>query len=443
MATWLPLPGAIPQYCARFVDPALGFAVGWNQWYSNSISQCSEISAASSLIGFWTNINPAPWITICIVVIISLNIFAVKIYGETEFWFAGIKVLGILGLILYAFIADLGGNPLHHRLGFHYWKTPGYMPPTVHSGDTGRFLSFFSTLVNAAFSYGGVETVAIAAGETEDPRRNIPKAVRRIFWRILAFYFLGSLAIGVLVPYDTPALDADGTRASPWVISATMLRIKALPSIINAVILISATSAGNAFLYSGSRFLYGLAQNRQAPRIFLKCNRGGVPYLCVITTACVSGLTYLAVSSGSGQVFSWFLNLSTISNVFTWFSICIASIKFNSALRAQGVEHQKPFRVRGQPYIAMVALGFFSIILLFNGWKVFTHGNWDFADFFTAYVGVPIYFGLLFGWKIFKRSKWVKSSEADIWTGKDIIDNLVWPERIPRNFVERIWFWIA
>ena len=373
-----------------------------------------------------------------------MNIFAVKIYGESEFWFAGIKVLGIIGLIIYAFIADLGGNPKHDRLGFRYWHHPGAMPPTVHSGDAGRFLSFFSTLVNAAFSYGGVESVAVAAGETEDPRRNIPKAVRRIFWRIVVFYVLGSLAVGVLVPHNLDILDSDGTRASPWVISATLLQIKAFPHIINAVILISACSADNAFLYSGSRFLYALAQNKQAPRIFLRCNKGGVPYLAVLATSSISMLAYMSSSSGSGQVFSWFLNLSTIANVFTWFSILIASIRFNSALKAQGVTaKEKPFRCPGQPYVAWAALVFFSIILFFNGWKVFTHGNWSFADFFTAYIGAPIYFGLLFGWKLIMRPKWVKSSEADLWTGKDAIDAIDWPERKPKNFLERIWFWVA
>ena len=379
-----------------------------------------------------------------ILLVLSLNIFAVRFYGETEFWFAGIKILGICGLILYAFIADLGGNPNHDRLGFRYWKSPGYMPPTTASGNAGQFLSFFSTLVNAAFSYGGVETVAIAAGESEDPRRNIPKAVRRIFWRILAFYTLGSLGVGVLVPYTDERLDASDTRASPWVISAVLLNIRALPSIINAVILISACSADNAFLFSGSRFLYGLALNHQAPKIFLRCNKGGVPWVCVLFTASISVLTYMSCSAGAGEVFSWFLNLSTIANLFTWFSILIASIKFNLALKAQGVApSEKPFKCPGQPYVAWAALFFFSLIIVFNGWHVFTHGNWEFSDFFTAYIGVPIYFALLFGWKLIKRPKWVKSAEADLWTGKAAIDAVVWPERKPRNVIERIWFWIA
>ena len=188
MATWLPLPGAVPQYCARYVDPAMGFAVGWNNWYSSALTLCAEISAAAIVVGFWNDsINQAAWITIIIVLIIALNIFAVSIYGEAEFIFASIKILTIVGLLIVALVIDLGGAPGHGRLGFRYWKNPySAMKPYVGTGNVGRFAGLFATLVNAAFSYGGVEMVAVAAGEAENPRKNIPKAVKRVFWRKLA-----------------------------------------------------------------------------------------------------------------------------------------------------------------------------------------------------------------------------------------------------------------
>lgn len=251
-------------------------------WYSNSLTLCAEISAAAVVIQFWNgavDINVAAWISIIIVVVVALNIFAVSIYGEAEFVFASVKIITIIGLIIFAFIIDLGGGPTRDRLGFRYWKNPGAMKPFVADGNTGRFLGFFSTLVNAAYSYGGVEMVAVAAGESENPRRNIPKAVRRVFWRILFFYVLGSLAIGVLIPYNEPRLldaihnDSPGGAASPWVIAIYRAGVPVLPSIINAVILTSATSAANAFLYTGSRYLYALAQNGQAPRFLLTCSQ--------------------------------------------------------------------------------------------------------------------------------------------------------------------------
>lgn len=251
-------------------------------WYQSAITLCAEISAASVVIQFWhgaDHINVAAWISIIIVLVVLLNIFAVAIYGEAEFCFASIKIVTIVGLLIFAFIIDLGGGPTRDRLGFRYWKHPGAMKEYVALGNKGRFLGLFSTLVNAAFSYGGVEMVAVAAGEAENPRKNIPKAVRRVFWRILFFYVLGSLAIGVLLPYTEPTLlnaiksDAPGAAASPWVIAAYRASVPVLPSIINAVILTSATSSANAFLYTGSRYLYALAQNGQAPKFFLRCTK--------------------------------------------------------------------------------------------------------------------------------------------------------------------------
>ena len=212
-------------------------------------------------------------------IVVFLNIFAVSIYGEAEFCFASIKIITIVGLLIFAFIIDLGGGPTRDRLGFRYWKDPGAMKAYIADGATGRFLGLWSTLVNASFSYSGVEMVAVAAGEAENPRVNIPKAVRRVFWRILFFYVLGSLAIGVMIPYNEPRLltaqkeDEKGGAASPWVIATYRAMVPVLPSIINAVILTSATSSANAFLYTGSRYLYALAQNGQAPRFLLRCSK--------------------------------------------------------------------------------------------------------------------------------------------------------------------------
>jgi len=402
MATWLPLPGAIPQFATRYIEPAFGFATGWNTWYSNAITLCAEISAAATVIQYWEgarDINPAAWIGMILAIILFLNIWAVGIYGEAEFIFASIKIITILGLLILALIIDVGGVPGQHRLGFQYWKNPGAMNTYIASGNTGRFLGFWATMVNAAFSYGGVENVAVAGGEAENPRHNIPKAVRRVFWRILFFYVLGSLAIGVLVPYnDANLLQAikngePGAAASPWVIAIKRANINALPSIINAVILTSATSSGNAFLYTGSRYLYALAQTKQAPRFFLKCSKSGVPYYCVLLTWAIGFLTFMSVSSGSSKVFTWFQNLTTISTLFTWVMICFAYVRFHAAMKAQGIPRSSlPFRVRlndKAPILGYIAGIFFAIIIFFNGWDTIA-GGFNYQGFITDYIGVPI-----------------------------------------------------
>lgn len=380
-----------------------------------------------------------------------LNIFAVGIYGEAEFVFASIKIITILGLLIVALVIMLGGAPDHDRRGFRYWKE-GAMKEYVGTGATGRFTGLWSTLVNAAFSYGGVEMVAVAAGEAANPRKNIPKAVRRVFWRILFFYVLGSFCIGVTVSSNDPALtdaNAKGAQSSPWVIAMKNAGIPVLPHIINAVILTSATSSGNAFLYSGSRYLFAVAQNGQAPKFLLKCSKAGVPYYCVAITASISLLTYMSVSTGANTVFLWFQNLTTIAQLFTWCSVCYTYTRFQKALIAQGVDRNTLiFKSKWQPYTAWIAFVYFALIIVFNGFKVFTQtkGGWgsdQLTSFFTAYVGVPIFFLLYAFWKIFKRTKFVNPAEADIWSGKAALDAEVWPEQIPRNALEKFWFWLC
>jgi amino acid transporter len=456
MATWLPLPGAIPQFCARYFDGAMGFAVGWNNWYNCAITLCAEISAAAVVISYWQgakDINPAPWITLIIILIVCLNIFAVSIYGEAEFIFASVKLVTIVGLLIMALCIDLGGSPTGDRLGFRYWKSPGaikqFYVVDESRANLGRFLAFFYTLANAAFSYGGVEMVAVAAGEAEDPRRNIPKAVRRVFWRILFFYVLGTLAIGVLVPYDDPTLaeahknSVSTAAASPWVVAIKNASIPGLDSVINAVILTSASSSGNAFLYTGSRYLYALAQNGQAPRFLLKCSKSGVPVYAVGVTASISLLTYLSCGSGgASKAFGWFQNITTLAQLFSWVSICAAYLKFYYALKAQGVDRNTlVFKSKFQPYTAWVSLIFFSVIIIFNGF--YTFHPFDVGAFLTQYIGIAIYFVFYVFWKVFKRTRMVPAAEADIFTGKAALDAVHWPERHPRNVLERIWFWIA
>ncbi|KAH7385893.1 amino acid permease/ SLC12A domain-containing protein [Pyrenochaeta sp. MPI-SDFR-AT-0127] len=452
MATWLPLPGAIPQYCARYVDPALGFAVGWNNWYQCAITLCAEISAAAVLVSFWDQdekYSPAIWIGLVIIIIVGLNIFAVGIYGEAEFIFASIKIITILGLLITGLVIMLGGAPDHDRRGFRYWKE-GAMKEYVGTGSTGRFTGLWSTLVNAAFSYGGVEMVAVAAGEAANPRKNIPKAVRRVFWRILFFYVFGSFLIGVCISSNDPQLtneNAKGAQSSPWVIAMKNASIPVLPHIINAVIITSATSSGNAFLYTGSRYLFGVAQNGQAPKFLLKCSKGGVPYYCVGITASISLITFMSVSTGANKVFLWFQNLTTIAQLFTWCSVCYTYTRFRKALVAQGVDRNTlVFKSVGQPYTAWIALVYFALIIIFNGFKVFTQTPWgsdQLTSFFTAYIGVLIFSLLFLFWKLFKRSKMVNPAEADIWSGKAALDAEVWPEQIPRNIIEKFWFWLC
>lgn len=237
---------------------------------------CTEASAAAIVIEYWTtSVNPAVWITIVIVTVLLLNIIAVSVFGEAEFIFGFVKLLAMIGLLIVTLVIDLGGAPGQGRLGFHYWNDPGAMREYIGTGAAGRFAGWFSTLIACSFAFGGSEGLIAAAGEAKDPQKNIPKAIRHVFLRIIFFYVLGSLAVGLIVPYTDPKLlsGSSTAAASPWVIGIVNAGITVLPSIVNAVILISAISVANTMLFNASRFLYSLAERGQAPRLFLRCSK--------------------------------------------------------------------------------------------------------------------------------------------------------------------------
>ncbi|KAJ6138831.1 Amino acid/polyamine transporter I [Penicillium samsonianum] len=474
MATWLPLPGAVPVYASRFVDEALGFTLGWNYWYQFAIGVPIEISAAALVIDYWpNNISSAVWITILYVTIFALNCLPVRVYGELEFVLGSIKLLTIVGLMLLMFIITLGGAPTHDRIGFRYWKHPGPMNTYLEDGSLGRFLAFWKVFIQATFSYGGSEMVVIAAGETENPRRNIPKAVRRVFWRIAIFYVGSVFLVGLCVSSQDHrllnAIDAGaaGVGASPFVIAIENGGIQVLPSIINAVVLTSALSAGNSFFYASTRILYSTALDGKAPRL-LRFEKFGVPYACVAVTAALSLLVYLNVSSSSAEVFFWISNLSSVSTLIVWSSIAATYVRFYQGLKYHGIPRSSlPFQSPFQPFLAYFAIVFSLTVAFFNGFDAFFPGRFSAKTFIPPYIDIPIFACLFLGYKFLKRTKFVKVEDMDFWSGKEEIDRLesVWEEPKPRNFLgtcgsffyllwhlirdtdahctERIWFWIA
>ena len=209
----------------------------------------------------------------------------------------------------------LGGNPKHDRFGFRFWGDPGSFAPLYKTGSLGRWLGFLQSLILASFTIAGPDYVSMAAGEAENPRVVMPSAYNKVFGRLTAFFVLGSLCVGINVPYNDPELiaafknNAPGAAASPYVVAMNRLGIKALPDIVNALVLTASFSAGNSYVYCASRSLYGLALEGKAPRIFTRCNRNGVPKYCVLLVLTISLLSFLQVSNSSAKVLNWFVNL--------------------------------------------------------------------------------------------------------------------------------------
>ncbi|KAJ7282746.1 amino acid permease [Mycena rebaudengoi] len=457
MVAYLPIPGGHIKLAERFVDPALSFTMGWNYWYNWIIFLPAELSAAAVLINFWNpGVDSAVWITVVMIVVIGINLFGAGIYGEAEFIFASIKVITIVGLIILGIVLDLGGGPNHDRIGFRYWKNPG---PFVQYNDIpgvkGRFLGWWAVMTQAAFSYIGTEIVAIAAGEAKNPRRNLPKAIRRVYIRILLFYIGGVIIIGLLVPSNHPGLhltpdstDKGTAAGSPFVIAIKTSGIKALPSLINACLLTSAWSAGSSDLYTSSRALYGLAAAGNAPRIFLKTLSNGLPLVSILFCSAFSTLAYMGVASGSGKVFGWLSNLTAVAGLMTWFGICLTYLRFYAGMKAQGYKRKDlPFASPLQPYAAWYGMIFCLIICFFSGWATFLKGNWVTADFVTNYLPLalfPVFYASakFYYYRQGRSLSWVAAEKMDFVTNIAQIEADTYPDEVPKNKFEAFWAWL-
>lgn len=428
MSSYLPVPGSsIAFYANRFHSTSLGFALGWMHWYVFCITVPGEITAAMIVIDFWKLPVPvAVWLTVFLVLIVGLNCFPVEVYGETEFWFASLKVFGIVGLLIMAIVLIFGGGPNHQLLGFHYWKHPGPVNEYLVSGNSGRLSAFISTICFSMFAFAfAPELLVVTGGEMKSPRRNLPLAGKRYFYRLALFYVLGALAISLIIPSnDSQLLDAQsGAGVSPWAVAARNAGIKGLDSVINAIILASALSAGNSCLYFSSRVLYSMATIGNAPQIFLRCTKSGIPYLAVTCSALFSLLAYLNVSSKGATVFNWFANLVNAGGFTSWICVCTIYLRFRKATMVQGVSNL-PFRSRLQPSMAYICGIIFTMLLLLNGFANFLQGQWNTSNFVTAYIGIPIFLALYLSHRFVAAGSetWVRSpEEVDLISGLEEI----------------------
>ncbi|KAI7331033.1 amino acid permease [Hortaea werneckii] len=437
MVSYLPISSPFIRFAGRYVDEAFGFAAGWNFFVFEAILVPFEITACNVIIHYWSDIVPAGGIIALVIVLYALiNLLAVKWYGETEFWAALGKVLLIVGLIIFTFITMLGGNPLGDRFGFRYWKNPGSFKPLYYEGSLGRWLGFLQCLIQASFTIAGPDYVSMAAGEAENPRVVMPKAYNAVFYRLTTFFILGALCVGINVPYDDPELtaafanDEPGAAASPYVVAMNRLRIRVLPSIVNALVLASAFSAGNSYVYCASRSLFGLALEGKAPKVLTRTNRQGVPYYCVLVVLLICLLAFLQVSNGSATVLAWFVNLVTASQLINFAVMCGTFLCWMKACKAQGLDRDAlPYKSRFQPFAAWYGLIGCTVMAFVGGYPVFLPGSWDTPSFIFSYFMIALCPILFVGWKVIKRTRLRKPHEVDL---KGEIEEI---DEYTRNFV--------
>lgn len=427
MVSFLPIASPFISMAGRCVDEAFEFAAGFNFFLMEALYIPFEIVAVNNFIHYWRDDYNAA-ITLCIQIVLyaAINVFAVKLYGEVEFWLSLGKLILCIGLLLFTLVTMCGGNPDHDAFGFRNWHAAGGPLPTFASeGNLGRFQAWLQGVITANFICCGPEYLSMIAAEVVNPRKNLPTTFKTVLWRLVLFYVGGALSVTILIAYNDPtyleATAKSGSASSPYVVAMNNLGISVLPHIVNAVILSSAFSAGNSYTFCSSRVLYGLAVRGFIPKVFTTCTKTGVPLYCIAVSMLFSLLSLLQLGSSSATALNYMVNLCTGAQLLNYGFMSIIYFCFYRAVVAQGLDRSSfPFKSWYQPYTILFSGFFIWIMVLFRGYASFKPFSVD--NFLFNYVMIAVSIAIFVFWKLLKRTKFVKPEEADLVTGLDEVE---------------------
>ncbi|RTL09985.1 MAG: amino acid permease [Neisseriaceae bacterium] len=354
MAVAMPVSGSFQVYATRFISPLAGFMTGWLYLINWVTAAAASLTAASIIVGGWFPVLEIwQWSLIFIVLICALNFFPVKAYGELEFWFAGIKIIAILGFILVGMAVLFGMIPqFGNVIGFKNFYQNGWFP--------NGYLPFLYGIVVIVCTYQGAELVGIAAGESEDPENNVKRAIRNVGIRILLFFVLSVFIVSLLMPWQQASVSN-----SPFIAILQQAKIPYIYPIMQLVIVASCLSAVNSAFYACARLLWSMAGSRQAPRLYALTNKNEVPYYGVLVTAAMSGLCLLSKFIGAEKVFILIVSSSGMVGCLIWIMIGWSHIGFRRYLQHEGVNPSTlSFRVRGYPLVPILGIIFNTLVIL-------------------------------------------------------------------------------
>ncbi|QEP07769.1 amino acid permease [Glutamicibacter sp. ZJUTW] len=415
MTAKIPVAGSFQTFATRFVSPSFGFAIGWNYWFNWAITVAAELVAAGIVMSFWLPDVPGwVWAGVFLVALTALNALSAKAFGEGEFWLALIKVATVIAF-LAAGVLMIFGVLGSHADPLANWREGR---DVFHGG----WLSIVSVFMIAGFSFQGTELVGVAAGEAKDPRREVPKAIRRVFWRIMLFYIGAIFIIGCLIPFTDPSLLASGeadVASSPFTLVFERAGIAFAAAAMNAVILTAILSAGNSGLYASTRMLYAMAHDGKAPKIFGRTNSRGVPIMALLATAAVGLFGFLTALVGQGAAYTWLLNVSGLCGFIVWVGIAVSHYRFRRGYLAQG------YSAKDLPYVAplfplgpIVAFLMLIAVIIGQNYQAVLAGHA--LEVLSAYIGLPLFLGLWLVHRMVTKSKLVKLTEMDLNAPEDI-----------------------
>lgn len=517
MVTFVSVVDGVSGLSSRFVDDAFGFAVGWLYFASFSFGLAGEILASVMMLSYYPTLNiihhkgsSAGFVTLFLGSVVISNLIDVRVFGEIEYISSLIKVICALIMIIVMIALNRGGFGTED-LGFKYWQHLksdfehnlifGLFRPSFNlhdngssdykigiGGDKGRFLAFLTALLVTSYAYSGTEIVCIAACEAKNPRKALPSATRRVFWRILIFYCLSAFVVSLNIYSGDPRLlryFLGGTSISgdeinsnyaieyvgganchsdqkvfagygsgsqsPWIVALQSANLCKFSAVANGVLTFFAVSCGNAQLYVSSRTIYSLALQKKAPRFLTYCNNYGIPYNAVLASASFGLLSYICVSERATVVFQNLTSIISSSGIIVWFAMCLSFIRFYFGLKLRPDiisrdDKAYPYKSPFQPYSAIIGLIGSGVIILSMGFVVFLDGEWNTMFFFSSYGTLMVFAILYFGYRIVKGTTTPSLETIDFDSGRREMDRFIWDgsrEYNVRNIKEVALKWIS
>ncbi|OIK16548.1 amino acid permease [Bacillus sp. MUM 116] len=356
LAVYMPVTGSFQTYATKFINPAAGFSLGWMYFIGSATTAGVEFTAAGMLMKRWfPDISVWIWCAIFIALLFLLNALTTKGFAEAEYWFAGIKVIAVIFFIIIGLGAIFGIIPLSDRPApFAKNFAPSGLFPT-------GFLILFTTMMNVIFSYQGSELIGIAAGESEDPQKNIPRAIRNVLFRIIVFYLASIVILSAIFP--TKEL---GLLESPFVKLMDLAGIPFAPDIMNFIILTAILSVGNSCIYASTRLLWAMAGEGMAPKYFGKLSKRKVPFTALVFTMIFSLLSLLTSFIAADTVFVLLMSIAGISVTISWIGIALSQLMFRRKyLQGGGRLEDLQYKVPFYPLIPIICIVSCVSILIF------------------------------------------------------------------------------
>ncbi len=409
LAAYMPVSGSFATYGQQYVEEGFGFALGWNYWYNWAVTIAVDLVAAQLVMAYWFPDAPGwIWSALFLGIMFLLNYISVKGFGEAEYWFSLIKVATVIIFIITGVFMIMGILKGGAPSGWSNWSV----------GDA-PFAGGFSAMIGVAmivgFSFQGTELIGIAAGESAEPAKNIPRAVRQVFWRILLFYIFAILIISLIIPYTDPSLlrnDVKDISVSPFTLVFEHAGLLSAAAVMNAVILTAVLSAGNSGMYASTRMLYTLACDGKAPRLFAKLSKGGVPRNALYATTFVAALCFLSSMFSNQTVYLWLLNTSGMTGFIAWLGIAISHYRFRRGYVLQGHDiNDLPYRSGFFPLGPIFAFILCLIITLGQNYEAFLADRIDWMGVAATYIGIPLFLVIWLGYKLTKKTRFVRYAE--------------------------------